>query len=80
MTYYHVSIHHPKEGKAKDLIDSMHRFGAAIKNAPGFIEVHTLLDEQTGTLMAMALWESVEAMRASIHLAREAVANDPFDE
>ena len=80
MAYYHISIHYPKEGKAEALIDSMHRYGEAIRNAPGLIEVHTLRDERTGVLMGMAVWESREAMEVSVHLAREAVANDPFDE
>ncbi len=80
MAYYHVSVHYPKEGKATDLIESMHRFGDAIKDAPGLIEVHTLRDERSGALIGMGIWESLEAMQASIHLARAAVANDPFDE
>lgn len=80
MSYYHITVHHPKEGKTDALIDSMHRFGEAIKGAPGLIEVHTLRDERSGALIGMAIWESIEAMQASIHLARAAVANDPFDE
>lgn len=80
MKYYHISIHHPKAGKAEALIASMHRFAAALNGAPGFIEGHTMLDERTGALMGMVVWESKEAMQASVHLAREAVANDPFDE
>jgi len=31
-------------------------------------------------LMGLAIWESEEAFQASVHLAREAVADDPFDE
>jgi hypothetical protein len=58
----------------------MHRFGDALKSAPGLISVHTLRDESAGVLVGMALWSSQEAMRASVHLAREAIANDPFDE
>ena len=80
MSFYHVSIHHPKEGAEQALIDSMHRYGAALKGAPGLISVHTLEDKNAGVLMGLAIWESQEAMRASIHLAREAVGNDPFDE
>jgi heme-degrading monooxygenase HmoA len=80
MAYYHLTIHHPKEGKTDALAESMQRFGNAIRNAPGLISVHTLKDERNGALIGMAVWESIEAMQASIHLARAAVANDPFDE
>ena len=38
----HMSIHTPKPGKEQDLIDSMHRFGAAGAGQPGFIEARTL--------------------------------------
>ena len=29
--------------------------------------------------MGLAIWESEESFQASVHLAREAVADDPFD-
>lgn len=78
--YVSISIHHPKPGKEAALIDSMHRYGAAIQGAPGLISVHTLRDEAQNVLMGLALWESQELWQASVHLARAAVANDPFDE
>lgn len=78
--YVHVSIHHPKPGKRDLLIESMHRFGAALQGAPGLVSVQTLYDEQQDVLMGLAIWESQAAWQASIHLAREAVQNDPFDE
>jgi heme-degrading monooxygenase HmoA len=76
----HISIHYPKPGAEAALIDSMHRYGLAIKDAPGLINVYTLRDDAKGLLMGLALWESEEARQASIHLARAAVANDPFDD
>src|SRR5262249_14408380 len=78
--FVHLSIHHPKPGAEAALIDSMHRFGAAIKGAPGLISVSTLQDKDANVLVGLALWESREAMMASIHLARAATENDPFDE
>ena len=78
--YVQLAIHHPKDGAEDALIDSMHRFGAAIKGAPGLISVHTLQDKEAGVLVGLGLWESREAMMASIHLARAATENDPFDE
>jgi len=78
--YYSVSIHHPAAGKRDDLIASMHRYGAAITGAPGLVSVETLYDAEADVLMGLAIWESEAAFHASVHLAREAVANDPFDE
>jgi len=75
-----MSIHPLIPGKEAALIDSMHRFGAAIKGAPGLISVQTLQDEAQNVLVGLAIWESAEAMQASIHLARAAVENDPFNE
>ena len=78
--FHHVSIHHPRPGRREELIASMHRYGAAIAGAPGLVSVHTLWDEEQDVLMGLAIWESEHAWQASVHLAREAVANDPFDE
>jgi heme-degrading monooxygenase HmoA len=78
--WVHMSVHHPKPGKKDALIESMHRFGAAIRNAPGLVSVQTLYDADQDVLIGMAIWESQEAFQASVHLARAAVANDPFDE
>lgn len=80
LMFAHMSIHHPKPEAVDALIDSMHRYGAAIKGAPGLISVHTLQDADAGVLVGLALWESRDAMMASIHLARAAVEHDPFDE
>ena len=78
--YYHLSIHRPVPGARDALVASMHRFGAALAGAPGLVSVHTLEDAGDGVLVGLALWESEDAFRASVHLAREAVADDPFDE
>ena len=78
--YVSISIHHPKPGKEAALIESMHRYGDAVKGAPGLISIHTLRDEAQNVLVGLALWESQELWAASVHLARAAVANDPFDE
>lgn len=78
--FVHLSIHRPKPGAEPDLVDSLHRFGGALAGAAGLISVHTLQDEDAGVLAGLAIWSSQEAMEASVHLAREAVADDPFDE
>jgi heme-degrading monooxygenase HmoA len=76
----HLSIHAPKAGKEQDLIDSMHRFGAAGAGQPGFIEAKTLRDRRTGRLVGMARWEDEASWRAGVEAMRAAVEDDPFDE
>ena len=76
----HLSIHSPKPGKAQDLIDSMHRFGAAGVGQPGFIEARTMRDTRSGRLVGMAHWEDEATWRAGVEAMRSAVADDPFDE
>ena len=76
----HLSIHTPKPGKEQDLIDSMHRFGAAGAGQPGFIEAKTLRDKRSGRLVGMARWQDEASWRAGVEVMRAAVEDDPFDE
>ena len=76
----HLSIHTPRPGKERDLIESMHRFGAAAAGRPGFIDAKTLRDERTDRLVGMARWEDEASWRAGVEVMRAAVEDDPFDE
>jgi heme-degrading monooxygenase HmoA len=76
----HLSIHTPKAGKEQDLIDSMHRFGAAGAGQPGLMEAKTLRDKRSGRLVGMARWEDEASWRAGVEAMRAAVEDDPFDE
>ena len=78
--FVHMSIHKVRQGKEKDLIDSMHRFGNAIKGKPGLREVHTLKDQITGRLIGLAIWDSKDNMKAQYPAMEKAVGNDPFEE
>ena len=42
--------------------------------------MQTLHDAGQDVLMGLAIWESEDLWQASVHLAREAVEDDPFDE
>ena len=75
-----MSIHFPKEGKAKYLIDSMHRFGDAMKGKKGLIMTHTTKDEITNRLIGLAVWESKVHWLAARPAMVEAVKDDPFEE
>lgn len=72
----HLSIHRPIPGKEQELIDSMHRFGAADGAIPGLREVHTLRDRESGALVGLSIWESEEAFEAGVPRMRAALEGD----
>ena len=78
--FVHIAIHRPREEAEALVIASMHRFGAAMQNQPGFIQTHTLKDARTGELVGLALWESKEAWLAARPAMQEAVKDDPFED
>ena len=75
-----MSIHHPREGKEKFLIESMHRFGKAMEGKNGLIMAHTTKDEDTNRLVGLAIWESKEEWQAARPVMIEAVKDDPFED
>lgn len=74
----HLSIHRPLPGRETDLIESMHRFGAADGSIPGLREAHTLRDRESGALVGLAIWESEDAFRSGVPRMRAAVEGDDF--
>jgi heme-degrading monooxygenase HmoA len=76
---YHLSIHRPKPEHEHEVIDSMHRFGAAARSQPGLIEVHTLKDQRSDALVGLAVWTSADALTAARPALAAATADDDFD-
>ena len=76
---YHVSIHRPKREHERDVIDSMHRFGAAARTQDGLVEVHTLKDRRSDALIGLAVWESAEALDAARPALAAATEDDDFE-
>jgi hypothetical protein len=74
-----MSIHHPKPEHRAALIDSMHRYGAAIAGKPGIRGIHTLADARSSRLVGLAIFESQADFERLAPIAREAVKDDPFD-
>ncbi len=74
-----MSVHEPHEEHRAALIDSMHRFGAAMAGQPGLISVQTLEDAGSGRLVGLAIFESEAAFQELAPLARAAVEDDPFE-
>ncbi len=77
--FIQLSTHKPKPEYEEKVIDSMHRFGAAIKDKPGLIQVHTLKDQSQGVLVGLAIWDSQESMYAAAPAMIEATKDDDFD-
>jgi hypothetical protein len=76
---YHLSIHRPKPEHEQDVIDSMHRFGAAARTQAGLHEVHTFKDERSDALIGLAVWESGDALTAARPALAAATEHDDFD-
>jgi hypothetical protein len=78
--FVHVAIHRPKPGKEKLLIASMHRFGNAVLRETGLQQVHTLMDQKSGALVGLSIWDSKENWEAARPKMQTAVKDDPFGE
>lgn len=78
--FFHLSIHRPKPGKEKDLIASMRRFGEACMKHDASRGANVLHDEEKGTLIGLAVWDSKEEWEEAIPSIRKVVENDPFEE
>jgi heme-degrading monooxygenase HmoA len=74
-----MSIHHPKPEFEAALIDSMHRYGNAIRGQAGLRGIHTLKDACSDRLVGLAIFDSQADFERLAPVAREAVKDDPFD-
>jgi hypothetical protein len=73
-----LSIHHPRPEHEAALIDSMHRYGDAIRGRPGLVSIHTLKDQDSARLVGLAIFSSQEDFERLAPIARAAVKADPF--
>jgi quinol monooxygenase YgiN len=78
--FVHLAIHNPRPGKAEAMLESMNRFGEAMKAGDGLVLHGALRDERSNRLVGLAIWESREAWEAAIGPAREAVGDLDLDE
>jgi hypothetical protein len=76
---YQLAIHRPEPAHERDVIASMHRFGAAASSQQGLVEVHTLKDQRSDALIGLAVWTSVDALMAARPALAAATAGDDFD-
>lgn len=75
-----MSIRSPRPGQRDALVDSLYRFGAAMRGRPGLLGVHTLENARTGRLVGLVKFDSEDADAELLPLAPEAVADGPFDD
>ncbi len=75
-----LAIHRPKAGAESRLIDAMHRFGAAARDAPGLERIHTLQSAEDGVLVGLAIWDTEDAFHAARVGMRAAIADIDFSE
>jgi heme-degrading monooxygenase HmoA len=74
-----MSIHAPHPHAVDALVDSMHRYGAALATQPGLVKTG-VFKTADGRLVGLAVWESEDAWRAGRSAGGAAVKDDPFDE
>lgn len=78
--FVHIAVHRPHAAKENLLIDSMRRFGAAMRGRPGFRGAHVLRGEPAGAIVGLAIWDSRSDWEAARPAMADAVKDDPFDE
>jgi heme-degrading monooxygenase HmoA len=78
--FVHLAVHRPRPEKTDLLVESMRRFGAAMRGRPGLRDAFVLRGEDEGVLVGLALWASRADWEAARPAMAEAVKDDPFDE
>ena len=77
MTYAVVSVHSPKPEHREAVLDSMQRYSRVARAQPA-LQWTGVVDDASGRLVGIALWESEDAAAAARPALMEAVGNDPF--
>lgn len=77
MTFAVVSVHSPKPEHRAAVMDSMQRYSRVAREQPG-LEWTGVVDDASGRLVGIALWESEEAAAAARPALMAEVGDDPF--
>ncbi len=78
MTYAVVSVHSPRPEHRAAVIDSMGRYGAVARQQPGLVWTG-IVDDDSGRLVGVAVWESEAAAAAARPFLMAEVGDDPFE-
>ncbi|WZH35947.1 MAG: hypothetical protein PIR02_14415 [Microbacterium enclense] len=79
MTYAVVSIHSPRSEHRDVVVDSMQRYSRVAREKQGLLWTG-VVDDGSGRLVGIALWESEDAAAAARPALMDEVGGDPFDE
>jgi len=63
--YVTIGVHHPKPGKEAALLETMKKFGDAQRGHKRLILVFSWKDEESGSLIGTALWDTKEDWQAA---------------
>jgi hypothetical protein len=75
-----MAIHKNHPHAEQPLLESMRRFGEAMKKCDGLVNVYQLKDPATGHLVGLAMWESKAHWEAAMEICRPIIADLPFHE
>jgi Antibiotic biosynthesis monooxygenase len=80
MKYLTLGIHHPKQGHTQDLLDATQKIAEQARKLDGLVDTGAWLDEATGRVIMMSLWESEAAAMRARPVLGPLVKDFPFSE
>jgi hypothetical protein len=78
--YVTIGVHHPKPGKEAALLESMKKFGDAQRGHKGLLFVFAWKDEESGSLIGTAFWDTKEDWQAARPDMAKALEGVDFEE
>ena len=78
MPHMSLALHYPKPEHVDDLLGAMARLGTVLAGMPGLLDVGVWRNEEL--IVAMAIWESPEALEGATPAMVTALADVPFGE
>lgn len=80
MKYLTLGIHHPKQEHKQDLLDATQKIAEQARKLDGLVDTGAWLDEATGRVIMMSLWESEAAAMTARPVLGPLVKNFPFSD
>lgn len=80
MKYLTLGIHHPKPEHKQDLLDATQRIADAARKISGLVDTGAWIDDATGRIIMMSLWESEEAAMTARATLGPLVKDLPFSQ
>lgn len=74
------ATHHPRPEHVDDLLAAMSRLSATAHGVAGLDEIGAFTDEGRETVIAISVWESMEALQAGMQQLFAGLGDLPFDQ